>query len=484
MKFLSKYLLFAFFISSTTLAWGQEEGYEYVNPPITIVVLGSSTAEGIGTKPRDSSWVNRFRVYVQSFNAENQVINLGKGGFSTYEIMPTSSITPRNRPLPDTLRNIDKALSYHPDGIIINMPSNDVGNGYPIEEQLANFRRLASILDSNGVELYVTTSQPRNFPKKQDRLTQHEVYDSIRTIFYNNYIDFYTGFADAEDRVATEFDSGDGVHMNNGAHRYLLDRVIESQAFAEKLDKTAYLRLKDSALREKKSPFVFTLGFDGHLDRDSNVQSGTSTVKLFQNDRLLSITQTDETNYYLIESKVDSRIPVQIVFSAPNVLTKVITVDFGGEKIAEKLDYEVLYPFDTLNLEELSLDLFAVIPVDSTLEVARFYLERTDSTSVLRPDLVFMNEQRDRLTDYTYRSTEKKQVNYWPNGTKKSVLKFKNGLLNGKSTWYDESGTKQRTVYFLNGYYHGDYITYDPNGEKATLRVFENDLQVGEAVLY
>ncbi len=484
MKSCFKFLLVVCFIGSTTLAWSQEEGYEYVNPPITIVVLGSSTAEGIGTKPRDSSWVNRFRVYVQSFNPENQVINLGRGGFSTYEIMPTLSVTPRNRPLPDTLRNIDKALSYKPDGIIINMPSNDVGNGYPIEEQLANFRRLASIIDSNGVDLYVTTSQPRNFPKKQDRLTQHQVYDSIRTIFYNNYIDFYTGFADAEDRVATQYDSGDGVHMNNGAHRILLDRVIESQAFAGKLDATAYLRLKDAVVREKKSPYVFTVGFDGHIDRDSTMQSEVSTIKLFQNDRLLSITQTDETNYYLIEAKVDSRMPVQIVFSAPNVLTKVITADFGGEKIAENLDYEVLYPFDTLDLDEISLDLFAAIPADSSLEVARFYLETTDSSSILRPDLVFMNEQRDRLLDYTYRSTEKKQVTYWPDGTKKSVLKFKNGLLNGKSTWYDEKGTKQRTVYFLNGYYHGNYITYDPNGEKATLRVFENDLQVGEVVLY
>lgn len=484
MKFSFKFLLVVCFIGSTTLAWSQEEGYEYVNPPITIVVLGSSTAEGIGTKPRDSSWVNRFRVYVQSFNPENQVINLGRGGFSTYEIMPTLSVTPRNRPLPDTLRNIDKALSYKPDGIIINMPSNDVGNGYPIEEQLANFRRLASIIDSNGVELYVTTSQPRNFPKKQDRLTQHQVYDSIRTIFYNNYIDFYTGFADAEDRVATEFDSGDGVHMNNEAHRYLLDRVIESQAFAGKLDETAYLRLKDADVRQKKSPYVFTVGFDGHIERNANLQSASTTVKLFQNDRLLSITQSDESDYYLIEAKVDSRMPIQVSYSSPNALTKIVTLDFASSKIAQRIESPVFYPIESLDMIELPLNLFAVIPADSSIEVARFYTEDPEGIPYLRLDMIFVNQKREQISDYCYKSTEKKQVNYWPNGTKKSVLKFKNGLLNGKSTWYDEKGTKQRTVYFLNGYYHGNYITYDPNGEKATLRVFENNVQVGEAVLY
>jgi lysophospholipase L1-like esterase len=479
-----KYLIFAFFLCSKTLVCGQDEGYEFVNPPITIVVLGSSTAEGIGTKPRDSSWVNRFRVYVQTFNPENQVINLGKGGFSTYEIMPTLSVTPRNRPLPDTLRNIDKALSYRPDGIIINMPSNDVGNGYPIEEQLANFRRLASILDSNGVELYVTTSQPRNFPKKNDRLTQHQVYDSLRTIFYTNYIDFYTGFADAEDQIASEFNSGDGVHMNNGAHRILLDRVIESQAFAGKLDKTAYLRLKDATLREKKSPFVFMVGFDGIISPDSTVQSAASTVKIFQNDRLLSITETDETNYYLIEVKVDSRMPVQVAFSAPNVLTKVITIDFEAEKIAEDLEGDVFYPLEALDIGETTLELFSIIPADSSLEVARFYFEETDTSLSLAPDVVYGIQQRDRLLDYMYASEQKKQVNYWPDGTKKSVLKFKNGLLNGKSTWYDLNGNKQRVVYFLDGYYHGKFISYDPNGEKAVLRMFENDVQVGEAVVY
>lgn len=479
-----KYVLFAFFSCSASLVWSQEEGYEFVNPPITIVVLGSSTAEGIGTKPRDSSWVNRFRVYVQTFNPENQVINLGKGGFSTYEIMPTGVETPRNRPFPDTLRNIDKALSYAPDGIIINMPSNDVGNGYPIEEQLANFRRLASILDSNGVELFVTTSQPRNFPKKHDRLAQHQVYDSIRAIFYNNYIDFYTGFSDAEDQLASEFNSGDGVHMNNGAHRILLDRVIESQAFAGKLDKTAYLRLSNAQAREQKSPFVFTVGFDGSIERDSSLQSVSSTVKIFQNDRLLSITETDETSYYLIEAKVDSRMPIQIAFCAPNVLTKVVTVDFESEKIAEELETAVFYPIEELSIEEISLDLLAVIPADSSIEIARFYREATDSSFALRPDIVFAHQQRDHLLDYMRRATEKKQVNYWPDGTKKSVLKFKNGLLNGKSTRYDENGNKQRVVYFLDGYYHGKFISYDPTGEKAVLRMFENDVQVGDAVVY
>lgn len=478
-----KYFIFTLFICFTSIVFGQKEGYEYINPPITIVVLGSSTAQGIGTQPRDSAWVNRYRAYVQSFNPGNQVINLGKGGFSTYEIMPTAFAESRNRPRPDTLRNIDKALSYAPDGIIINMPSNDIGNGYPIEEQLYNFRQLAAYADSHDVEIFVTTSQPRNFPKKSDRAAQHQVYDSIRAIFYNNYIDFWTGFTDADDQVLSQYNSGDGVHMNNGAHAILLDRVIEAQAFAGKLDATALQRPYNLKPKERKSPYLFDVGFDGIIER-SNPQSVNSTIQIIQNDRVLSITETDESGYYLIEANVDSRMPVQVVFSAPSVLKKIVTLDFESEKIADELDYPVYYPFEDLSIEEISLDLFGAIPADSSMDVARFNVERNDSAFIMKTDLVFVNEQRERILDYFYTSDSKKEVTYWPNGKKKAILKFENGQLNGKSIWYTENGKKERAVYFRNGYYHGTYIRYDAQGKKESLRTFENDVQVGETVLF
>jgi lysophospholipase L1-like esterase len=104
----------------------------------TIVVVGSSTAAGYGIKPKDSCWVNRF---AHSLGPEVAVRNISKTGYSTYEVMPTGT-RKEDRPAPDEERNITKALSFHPDAIIINLPTNDAAAGYSLEEQQANFRAI------------------------------------------------------------------------------------------------------------------------------------------------------------------------------------------------------------------------------------------------------------------------------------------------------------------------------------------------------
>ena len=54
---------------------------------VVIVVIGSSTAEGAGAWPSDSSWVNRLRFSVRqnmADQADTIVHNLGKGGYTTF----------------------------------------------------------------------------------------------------------------------------------------------------------------------------------------------------------------------------------------------------------------------------------------------------------------------------------------------------------------------------------------------------------------
>lgn len=63
----------------------------------TIVVVGSSTAEGYGIRPKDSCWVNRF---AHSLGPEVAVRNISKTGYSTYEVMPTGN-RKEGRPEPD-----------------------------------------------------------------------------------------------------------------------------------------------------------------------------------------------------------------------------------------------------------------------------------------------------------------------------------------------------------------------------------------------
>ena len=93
------------------------------------------------------------------------VENIAIGGATTYKMQPDWYTPPANRsgfPV-DKTRNIDKAISLNPDGIIINYPSNDAANNFTLQEQKDNFLRVKAKADSAGIPIWVTTTQPRNF---------------------------------------------------------------------------------------------------------------------------------------------------------------------------------------------------------------------------------------------------------------------------------------------------------------------------------
>ena len=122
---------------------------------VKIVILGSSTAAGAGVINSENAWVNHYRTYLQSIDPTSQVINLAKGGYTTCAIMPTGTPdynTGSHILSVDTERNIDKALSYAPKGIIINMPTNDVSNGIPVDTQMKHFATIIEKAENSGVK--------------------------------------------------------------------------------------------------------------------------------------------------------------------------------------------------------------------------------------------------------------------------------------------------------------------------------------------
>jgi len=40
--------------------------------------------------------------------------------------------------------------------------------------------------------------------------------------------------------------------------------------------------------------------------------------------------------------------------------------------------------------------------------------------------------------------------NYWENGNTRSVLEYKDEMLNGTATWYFENGNKEQEVTYIN----------------------------------
>lgn len=195
---------------------------------VTIVVLGSSTAEGTGPQNRNNAWVNRYRAHLKNVNLFHQVINLAKGGYTTYHIMPDNYLAPGNRPQPDPQRNISKALTFEPDAIVINMPSNDVTSGYAIFEQLDNYERILKETGIKSIPVWISTTQPRNLIEAK-RKQQIEMRDSTFSRYGTFAIDFWTDIAQENGMINPIYDSGDGIHLNDEGHRVLAERVIAKQ---------------------------------------------------------------------------------------------------------------------------------------------------------------------------------------------------------------------------------------------------------------
>jgi lysophospholipase L1-like esterase len=193
---------------------------------INIVVLGSSTAFGVGPTSKDSTWVNRYKRYAKKTNPKISIHNLAVGGYTTYHILPNGFIPPANRPIPIMEHNITKALEFKPTAIIINLPSNDAARGYSIDEQISNYRIIIEKANAEYVPLWVATTQPCNYDSLT-RATLMEMRDSTYSIWGEYAIDFWNGIADSIGRINPKFDSGDGVHLNNVGHRILFNRVVD-----------------------------------------------------------------------------------------------------------------------------------------------------------------------------------------------------------------------------------------------------------------
>ena len=194
-----------------------------------IVVLGSSTAAGTGPSSLDSAWVWRFRDTLFQNDTRFRVTNLARGGFTTYNILPTGSTIPDdiNQTI-DTSRNITRALSLNPQALIVNLPSNDSANLYPAEDQLANYELILSEPSDRNIPHWICSPQPRNFSSSEPIMIQIELSNLIFQRFGDFVIDFWAGFATALGQLQDFWNSGDGVHLNDDAHRVLLERVLEA----------------------------------------------------------------------------------------------------------------------------------------------------------------------------------------------------------------------------------------------------------------
>ncbi|NQW94747.1 MAG: SGNH/GDSL hydrolase family protein [Polaromonas sp.] len=189
--------------------------------PGTWVVMGSSTAAGTGASA-GQSWAALLQTSVQGKGI--QIINIAKGGSTTYQGLSTTVAPTPNRPLPDPSANIDQALSRHPSLILVAYPTNDTAIGYTVEETVANLLAIRRQALTNSTAVVVVSTQPRNLSEFQ--LSQLPLIDvQLSTAAGACFVDVRTRLADVNGQFAPQYDSGDGVHPNDAGHRLIAIQV-------------------------------------------------------------------------------------------------------------------------------------------------------------------------------------------------------------------------------------------------------------------
>ncbi len=240
----------------------------------TIVVLGSSTAYGTGTLVADSAWVKRYTAALKNIDPEFNVVNLALGGYVTYKILPTGT------PMPsgviesiDVARNVTKALTYSPYAIIVNMPSNDAVKYYTVEMQMANYEIIRKYANAQGVNVWFSTTQPRYFTDPVQINIQKNMAVAVMETYGVYGIDFWTRTATAGGFILSQYDSGDGAHLNNTGHRILFEEV-----FAKQIDTLACL---STALKAEKAKNIGIRAYPNPFNNHSVIEfESTSAGKV------------------------------------------------------------------------------------------------------------------------------------------------------------------------------------------------------------
>ncbi len=328
------------------------------NQNFKIVVIGSSTAAGTGPSSVDSAWVWRYRSYLESININNEVINLAQGGYTTNHLMPTGfSWQSSNGTISyaDSTKNISKALSLNPDGIIVNLPSNDAAYSYAINYTMSNFDTIFNRAKEKSIPIWICTTQPRNFSWNPQILLQTSCRDSIISRYGNFAIDFWSTIADTNNWIDSQYDCGDGIHLNDAGHAVLYNRVKQSSVLEEIVkgkipkvflgnDTSVISTILDAGYNS--SSYLWSDGsVSQYLQLPNNVYNGNSwhTISVIVTDSNSCInSDTIKVNF------ISSTHMVEYFYSK-----KIINeIDFLGRETKKKKNQPYIYIYDDGTVEK------------------------------------------------------------------------------------------------------------------------------------
>lgn len=206
-----------------------------------IAVIGSSTSAGYGlpgyvsgnNSSAPDSWVNKLKKYYKDAGVIDTIYNIAQVSTDCYTGMPSGYLPPTGRSAPDPNLNITKALSFipKPDVIIVNYPTNNY-DWLSLSEVMNCFRTIYNSAKSEGVQCFITTTQPRNSFSLTERQKLQTLKDSIIYEFGMFSIDFWTDITQLSDfTIKAEYALGDNVHLNVVGHNVLYQKAVQRNIF-------------------------------------------------------------------------------------------------------------------------------------------------------------------------------------------------------------------------------------------------------------
>jgi len=188
--------------------------------PGTWVIMGTSTASGAGAKTK--AWVDLLKARYGPKSVT--IVNIAKGGTTTYAgLSPSETPNPR-RPLPEPTANIDVALGHKPTLLLLSYPSNDNSAGYTIDEPVDNILSIRAAALKAGTAVIVLSTQPLTLPPARLAL-QARIDTALRTAVGPCFVEVREALSAPDGKLAARYDSGDTLHPNDEGHALIHSRL-------------------------------------------------------------------------------------------------------------------------------------------------------------------------------------------------------------------------------------------------------------------
>ncbi len=194
--------------------------------PFVIAVLGSSTAEGEGASSFGNSWVGLLEAELSEV-ANVSITNLAMGGYTTVELLPGSGAS----------GSVDEAIAEDPDLLVVALAgSNDLSNGTSASTYLSRLTQVRDRARAAGIPTFFVGTAPKDL-SSSERSALQSWNTQMRSRFSSCwvpatssyspcFIDVFADLASSDLNIRSQYDSGDGIHLNNAGHAVIFNKAI------------------------------------------------------------------------------------------------------------------------------------------------------------------------------------------------------------------------------------------------------------------